>query len=292
MVRIGRFAAALVAFLSVVSAVGAQALQRLTVGSFVLSADTDRPQVDAPFHLIVTLHVRERVAQIENLELPILAELELLGDERRLESGASGTAYRETITVVAHHAGSIAIGPAVLQAVDARDHRAKQYSTNGLALNVRGAANTVPLVESTAARLAWIALRLVLWIAGALCAVAVLVLVFRRRSAIPAAVAPSAEPAPPPPVRTFLPHEELREALTVLRAEPTRATAVRVRALAWRVHGASDGETLADVLLRPAANEPAVRDVLRSLERAAFTYDADLRAAIDSACAALARYLA
>ncbi len=36
-------------------------LQRLTVQSFTLSTDAPRPAVDAPFHLIVSLRVRERV---------------------------------------------------------------------------------------------------------------------------------------------------------------------------------------------------------------------------------------
>ena len=42
-----------------------------------------------PFHLIVTLRVRERVTRIDNLELPLLAELELLGDERETQSGSA-----------------------------------------------------------------------------------------------------------------------------------------------------------------------------------------------------------
>ncbi|MBV8531094.1 MAG: hypothetical protein JO104_07225, partial [Candidatus Eremiobacteraeota bacterium] len=60
-------------------AANAQSLPRLTVESFVLSADTPAPRVDVPFHLILTLRVRERITLIENLNLPMLAELELLG---------------------------------------------------------------------------------------------------------------------------------------------------------------------------------------------------------------------
>jgi hypothetical protein len=66
---------------------------------------------------------------------------------------------------------------------------------------------------------------------------------------------------------------------------------VRVRSAIWQMIGASDGETLADVLQRPAAADPSTRDVLKALERAAFTYEADLPAALDDACAALERYL-
>jgi hypothetical protein len=121
----GRTAAALalsaVAVTATALSVSAQSLARLTVQSFVLSTDNPRPRLDVPFHLIVTLHVRERVTQIANLELPMLADLELLGDERETVSGTNGTQYRETITVVAHRAGPIAIAPATLQAIDARD---------------------------------------------------------------------------------------------------------------------------------------------------------------------------
>ncbi len=49
---------------------------------------------------------------------------------------------------------------------------------------------------------------------------------------------------------------EIEDALTVLRAERTRVTAVRVRSAVWRMVGASEGETLADVLRRPQANDP------------------------------------
>ena len=54
---------------------------------------------------MLTLRVRERVGEIQNINLPILAELELLGDERETASRQHGTFYRETITVVAHDPG-------------------------------------------------------------------------------------------------------------------------------------------------------------------------------------------
>lgn len=300
MVRIRRLATALVAIVALTTALRAtaaqaQTLERLTVQSFALSADVANLQVDVPFHLIVTLHVRERVSRIDNLELPILAELELLGDERRLENRPAGSLYRETITVVAHHSGTITIGPAVLQAIDARDRRAKQYSTNGLTLNISGgSAAPPPFSENAVADMALFAFRLMLWIGGVLCATVLMVLIFRRRSALPQAVRPEpAQPlAPPAAVEPRSQRDELRDALTVLRAERTRPTAVRVRTLVWRMVGASEGETLADVLQRPEATNPPMRELLRALERAAFTYDDDLAAAIDAACATLERYVA
>ena len=262
----------------------AQTLQRLNVQSFDLSSDAAAPRVDVPFHLIVRLRVRQRISQISNLDLPMLAQLELQGDERETVANGRGTIYRETIAVVARTAGSLAIAPATLQAIDARDGKPKEWYTNGLTLAVGGPPVRIPRAGR----------RVVLWAAGALAvALLALVLLRRRRVAEPRAAAPPppAPPpaAPPPLVRTR--SQQAQDALAVLRAERTRAAAVRVRAAMWRMIGASEGETLGDVLRRPEALEPAIRALLVALERSAFTYDADLRAAIEDACSALDRYI-
>lgn len=278
---------AFVASLACVTQVRAQSLQRLTVTAFTLSADTAHPQFEVPFHLIVALHVRERVREIDNLDLPILAELELLGDVRAVKATRSGSDYRETITVVAHHTGTIAIAPATLQAVDARDGKAKEYFTNPLRLHVAGGP-LEPLQDAgsafgTAVRwLVWLAL----WLVGIGALVLVVVLVARRRPAERIVIAPPVAPAElAPRSRT----DVFEDALLVLRADASRASAVRARAAVWASLGANAGETLADVLHRPQARVPATRGVLIALERAAFTHDDDLRAAIDDACAALQR---
>lgn len=271
----------------------AQALQKLTVESFSLSSDTNDPKLEVPFHLIVRVHVRERVASIDNLVLPILAELELRGDERQVRSTPSGTDYTETITVVAHHTGRIEVAPATLQAIDARDGRAKEYSSNGLIVEV-GGGSLDPLAD--AERLGRDAVRLFAWAAvwagGIICVVALAALIFYHR---PAKIATTAPPpptpaAPPTPPRSR--RDQFSDALTVLRAERNRPAAVRVRAAVWRMIGASEGETLADVLQRPDATDARMRALLRSLERAAFTYDDDLTPAIDDACANLEAILA
>lgn len=295
MVRFVRFAAALGAALAWLVAAPAptpaQSLQRLTVQSFVLSSDTANPYVDTPFHLVVTLRVRERVTEIDNLELPMLAQLELLGDERTLHGDAGGTVYRETIAVVAHHAGDLAIGSAILQAIDARDKRAEQYYSNALKLHVAVApGQAIAQGARAATSVARFVLQVAIWVIGISCAAALILLLFRKRPApVPAAVQPA--PAPPPVALERTPRDRLADALTVLRAERTRAAALRVRALVWGLIGASEGETLADVLHRPAAADPKTRLLLAALERAAFTHDDDLAPAVDDACDALARYI-
>jgi hypothetical protein len=280
--------ALILAGLALSSAVAwAQALQKLTVQSFVLSSDTANPKLEVPFRLVVRVHVRERVASIDNLELPILAELELLGDERRVASSPSGTDYTETISVVAHHTGTIAIAPATLQAIDARDGRPKQYFSNPLTINVGGGALDPFAGAERFAKSAvrWF-IRIGLWAGGIICVAALAALVFHHRPA--KAPAPPAAPAPAaPPMRQRSLRDQLSDALTVLRAERNRSAAVRVRAAVWRMIGASDGETLADVLARTDAADARMRALLRSLERAAFTYDADLAPAIEDACGSL-----
>jgi hypothetical protein len=278
--------AALLAVLAAPAAARAQSLQRLTVTQFTFSASTYAPALEVPFHLIITVHVKERISDLNYLDLPVLAQLELLGDERRLASSAQGTTYTETIEAVAHHTGTITIAPATLDAVDPRDNKAKQYSSNTLVLHVTGGAlkpfaNPVPDLARVQHALA----RLFLTLVTVAALVAVVVLFFRR-----APRRPGPQPAYlPPPVPVRDPRDRLRDALATLRVEQTRATAMKVRALVRAMVGAGEKETLGDVLRRPLAAEPGMRDLLVALERATFTYESDLRAAIDVAIARLER---
>jgi hypothetical protein len=291
MVRRAVALAFVAAFLASAGSASAQGLARLTVLSFTLASDTSVPRMEVPFHLIVTLRVRERVSQIANINLPMLAQLELLGDERETVTGPRGTQYRETITVVAHQAGGIAIAPATLQAIDARDGKPKEWYTNALTLHVAGAPphvlhDALQLVRAIALALFWV----LLWLVGIGCIVLAAVLLFRRRRH-PAVATYVPPPAPPPPIVERSRREQAEDALAVLRAERSRPAAVAVRAAIWRMVGASDGETLGDVLGRPESHDEIMRQLLIALERSAFTYNDDLPGAIDDACAALERYI-
>jgi hypothetical protein len=292
MVRLRRLIAALTLAAAAMPAnAGAQALQRLTVQSFTLASDTATPHVDAPFHIVVTLRVRENIASIGNLELPLLASLELLGDEREVSSSPNGSTYRETITVAAHAPGTLAIAGAVLQAIDARDGRAKQYSTNGLSLTVVGVPSTGLVSVPPGTSWVWAWVWVLFWILIVAAIVAIVVAIARRSAVADIRTAPPiVDEAPAMPPLTV--HDQLNDALLVLRADPTRLTAIAVRGAVWRLIGADEGETLSAVLrLGPATSEP-MRGLLIALERAAFTYDADLASAIADACNALERNLA
>ncbi len=262
-------------------------LQRLTVTQLTLGADTNAPQVEVPFNLIVSAHVRERVDRLENVDLPVLAakDLELLGDQRSLIADSSGTTYREIIRVVAHHRGTITVDPVTLDAIDALDGKPKRFSSNTLTLNVTGGALQSALPQVDWAALIWGIARVLVPIAAL---VAVIALFLRRR---PRAVSPPPAPAAPMqelpraiPTRA----SRLRDMHLTLRAERTRLSVMRVRHVAREMVGADDAETLADVVRRPQVDEP-MRVLLTALERAAFTHDQDLQPAIDAVLAALER---
>ena len=268
----------------------AQSLQRLTVTQLTLSADTTTPRIEVPFHLVVTAHVRERISELDNLDLPILAELELLGDEHVLVPQSGGTTYRETITVVAHHSGAITIAPVTLDATDARSGKNFRYSSNSLTLHVQG-----PAAAIAAAGDAWqglrsllsALLRLLLILAG-FAGIVVLAAVLIRRRAPAAPPPPVVTLAPPVPVARD-PRAVFREALGALQHDRSRTGAMRARHIIRRMVGATDAETLADVLRRPSASDPQLRDLLNALERAGFTHQADLTAAVAAAIAQLER---
>ncbi len=117
---------------------GAQAYQRLHVRSFTLTSDAMRPRTEEPFDVTLTIHVDEHVGRIENVFLPTFVGAEELGDERSISSDASGSTYRETLRLVAHASGDLAISRAYLEAIDARDGRTKQFFSNDLHIVVAG----------------------------------------------------------------------------------------------------------------------------------------------------------
>jgi hypothetical protein len=289
MARLGALALALVAFATTLAPLRAEQLQRLTVTQLVLSADTVEPKLEVPFHLIVTAHVRERVQSFQNLDLPILAEVELLGDEHAVSAGPDGTTYKEVIAVVAHHTGSITIAPATLDAIDARTGKPTRFSSNPLTIAVGGGV-LKPTFDGVA--FGWRMVRALFFAACAGAFALIFVLLFRHRFARGTRVVrlPAATPVAPRPQPR--PREILRDALTTLRAERTRATAMRVRHVARSMVGASDTETLDDTLRRPLAAETGMRELLITLERAAFTYESDLQTAIAGAISALERLVA
>ncbi len=270
-----------------------QSLPRLTVERFTLSARPASPSIGRAFTLTIELVVRGNVRRIDNVTLPILSQLELRGDERTLTHVPGATIYRETLTVRANRTGDIDLAPATLDAVDAKTGQAEQYSSNPLRIVVRGgrlqpfatAGSAVGRLLPILARVALIATA-VLALAFALALLAAYLLLRRR----PREEDTLSAPLPSEPEIREVPsrNERLREAALVLRAEPTRPVVRSVRVDVRSLVGASARETLADVLVRLPDADRDLAPLLRALERAAFTTDEDLPAAIQTCIRAFA----
>ncbi len=132
------------------------------------------------------------------------------------------------------------------------------------------------------ARAATVALRVALITAAVLVALAIALSLVVRRASAPTPPMPVPVPPKEPTSR-----ERIVEALALLRADPSRAGAMRARTVLHRMVGASDGETLDDVMLRAQKSHPLLQGVLPQIERAAFTYESDLDTAVVRAIAAL-----
>jgi len=266
------------------------ALPRLSVASFTFAADTQSPAQERPFHLIIDVRLNGRVDDLEGVVLPQLGTLEILGDEKHTLAADANTEYRETIAVVPHQGGVISIPPAYLDAIDARDGKPKRFLSNDLTLHVAGPAS---VLTGSAAGLGL--LRVAGFLAGAALIVGLAFAALRLRKTPPPIAPAEPEPIAEPAVAIApmdAPSDAAARARAQLAADPTRDGALAARSSLWRSVGATDGETLADVIRRPAAHDPALRAVLRALERAAFTDDPDRVAAIGDALRALDGYRA
>lgn len=253
----------------------AQQYQRLLVRAFTLTTDTARPQLEQPFHVSVTIRVAENLTDITNVFLPTFFGAEELGDEQQTTHGPDGTTYRETLTLVAHTRGMLSISSAYLDAVDARDGKPKRFISNSLRIPVGG--GPVWAVWDALRAIAYVVIAIVT--AGA--AIFVLAVIFWRRRARPAAA-----PAPPPPPPLIVeaepdPARDLADAFAQLRERRDRAAVLVLRGALWRAAGASTGETLGDVLRRPAAADEHLRRLLMVVERAAFIEQARLSQAVE-----------
>jgi hypothetical protein len=252
----------------------AQQYQRLHVRSFTLTSDAANPQLEQPFHVTLTIRVAEKVARLQNVFLPTFYGAEELGDVSQTAQSAAGTTYRETLTLVAHERGPLAISSAYLDAIDARDGKAKRFISNSLRLTVgAGPVSTF-----------WDALRTAGAVAIDLLLVAAVIFVvaaifWRRRSAAAPQVPEPAPftPAPPPEP----PVNEIDDAFDRLRRSRDRASVLQLRSALWHAAGGSMGETLSDVLRRPAASDERLRRLLMIVERAAFIEAGRLDEAIE-----------
>jgi hypothetical protein len=252
----------------------AELLQRFHVLGFSVRSDTTRPRVGVPFHVTLTVHVRERITQLQYVSLPTFSGVENIGDRQHLTHvRGGGSIYSETMTLVAHSPGPVAIGSAYLDAVDLRDGKTKRFISNDLILNVIGTALPSARVKARAVLLVILGLLL----AAAIFALLVIFHRRRRRAAASDAAQPLINnPLPAPAIG-------LGEALANLRKRRDRSSVLCVREALWSIAGADKCETLGDLLQHPAARADGLRRMLIAIERAAFVHDTRLQQAIDDA---------
>ncbi len=248
-------------------------LQRFHVLGFRVTSDTPHPRVGVPFHVTLTVQVRERVTQLQYVSLPTFSGLDNLGGRHRLiHVRGDGTIYSETLTLVAHAPGPVAIGSASLDAVDLHDGKTKRFISNNLILRVIGTAPPNAQVRNV-----------LLIILGLLLLAAVILAVFRPRRHRATASDPAQslinDPSPAPEI-------DLAEALANLRARRDRTSVLHVREALRSIAGASESETLGDLLQHAPAHDEDLRRMLIAIERAAFIHDTRLQQAIDGALSA------
>ena len=270
--RFGVVAAVLCLLLAVPAQ--AQQYQRLHVRSMTLTSDTARPQIEQPFHVTLTIHVAEKSFNGDNVFLPSFTGAEELGDVRQVAHDASGTTYRETLTLVAHTRGTLTVSEGYLDAIDARDGKPKRFLSNSLALPVGGGP-----ITST-----WRVLRTVLFVGIEVVLVAaaifvVLVLFWRRKRDVPQRPLDCARGPSIPQDDTVT--DEVEEAWERLGNNRDRISVLALRTALWKRVGADPGATLNDVLRRSAAGNGDLRSLLTLVERAAFIEDVRLDRAIE-----------
>ncbi|HTD32603.1 MAG TPA: hypothetical protein VK665_03000 [Candidatus Elarobacter sp.] len=243
----------------------AAALPRLHVDALSMRADRAQMQVGETFHLAIHVHVREPVTRLDELVIPDVGTMQLLGDERNVSTSPSGADVVETLTLEPTQAGTFTFAGAYLDAIDARTGKPSRFSSNPVRVVV--AAKRSDFFGSW-----WAATKLIaaLALGGtillALLAAVVSVVRLRRGDRPVVDVAPPVAPPQPPPGRTS--RDAVAEALHAYRASPANGSLLRLRAALFEAAGANAGWTLRDAL--KVTHDAALRDALVAAEHAAF----------------------
>ena len=247
----------------------AQGLRMLHVVALTMSTDRTEVPLGSDFHLSIHARVREHVSALDELIVPEVGTMHLLGDERRVHRGPAGTDVDETLTLEPVDAGSFTIPGAYLDAVDARTDKPTRFTANTVRVRVGPA--------SAAAATGWVrpaVLALLgILVAGGGLALIVRIASGRGRSASPPAPAAAPQGAAPPPAAS--PRDAVRRALAAYSAAPSGATLAALRRAVLAAAGTAPGATTRDAV--SATSDEKLRAALRAAEAALFASD-DLRA--------------
>ena len=259
---------AVACFAALTAAAGAQSYPTLHVDALSMRADKARVDVGETFHLAIHVRVRERVRALDELVIPGVGTMHVLGDERHVTAGPHATDVTETLTLEAVDPGRFTFTPAYLDAIDATTHKPSRFSANPVTVIVAG-KGAVPVDSGSL----WISLRTaVAWLLGIVVLFAVALWLGARwlrasaRAAAPAYAVPAMQAAPAAPPRT--PRDDVADALRTYRTAPAAESLLRLRGALHRAAGASPGATLRDTLA--ATSDAALRSALTAADHAAF----------------------
>lgn len=246
------------------AAAQAQSLRTLHVDVLEMHADRQQLHVGDVFHLAIHAHVREAVQALDELVIPDVGTMQMLGDERRVTHGRGGTDVIETLTLEPTAAGPYTFAGAYLDAIDARTHKPSRFSAPPVRVVVMSPVPSPEDFWRLMRRIGALALIVLAVIAGAV-ALAALVRARRRRER-PVVQVPRPVTPPPPPPRS--PRDAVAEALRAYRVAPADGALARLRAALLAAAGTNPGATLRDALA--ATPDHGLRGALIAAERAAF----------------------
>ncbi|HZO94582.1 MAG TPA: hypothetical protein VFB22_12575 [Candidatus Baltobacteraceae bacterium] len=268
----------------------AQALRKLHVTALSMRADRTRVRVGGIFHLAIHVHVRENVTALDELVIPDVGTMQLLGDERAVSHGGGGTDDVETLTLEAVKSGPFTFRPAYLDAIDANTGRPSRFSSNAVRVDVVPPAAEASRTYGRFAEIAIEALLALLAVVAVFLGVRAAVRLRQARARSTTDVAPPQPRAAPVPAPARSPREEVADALRAYRAAPDEPALRRLRAALFAAAGSNGGATLNDALRTTSDRE--LRAALVAAERAAFGPPAQRAAASQQLVSAAQGWLA
>lgn len=244
----------------------AQGLRSLHVVALSMRADKTRVAVGETFHLAIHVRVHERVAALDELEVPDVGTMHLLGDERHAFAAPNGTDIVETLTLEPATPGAYTFPAAYFDAIDANTKKPSRFAANPVRVVV-----TAPVVQILSPRvIAYPLLAIALVALGtlltALALVALVVFMLRRDRKPVVSAPPPPPPIPAAPPRT--PRDEVADAVRAYRSAPADGALRRLRAALFTAAGVPPGATLRDALAN--TRDGALRPALSAAEHAAF----------------------
>ncbi len=226
-----------------------------------MRADRRQVAVGEDFHLTIHARVAQRIDALDDLVIPDVGTMHVLGDERHVTHGPAGTDVDEVLTLEPAEPGLVTIAGATLDAIDDRTGKPTRFTADTVRIQIGPPAST---------GLPWERIIAGVILGGAVVAMGALALTRLARPRRSAEIAPSvpAVVVAAPVAVALSPRDDVRVALRAYRAQPSRGTVDTLRAALYRASGVAGGATLADALR--SVRDERLRTALRAADAAAF----------------------